>query len=115
MKAVLCEKLGPPEELVLADIPDPVPAAGESVVSIRTVGLNFYDTLAIQGKYQVKPQLPFSPGGEIAGVVEELADGVANVKLGDRVMAYIRFGGAREKSNGRRYRNGMAVAAFAHL
>ena len=97
MKAVLCEKLGPPEGLVLADIPDPVPAAGEAVVSIRTVGLNFYDTLAIQGKYQVKPQLPFSPGGEIAGVVEELADGVANVKPGDRVMAYIGFGGAREK------------------
>jgi NADPH2:quinone reductase len=97
MKAVLCERLGPPEDLVLADLPEPVAAPGEAIVAVNSVGLNFYDTLAIEGKYQVKPALPFSPGGEIAGTVEHVADDVTTMKPGDRVMAYIGFGGARDK------------------
>jgi NADPH2:quinone reductase len=97
MKAVICERLGPPEQLVIADIPPPVAGPDEAVVQVSAVGLNFFDTLIIQGKYQVKPDLPFSPGGEIAGIVESVGPGSTSVKPGDRVMAYIGFGGAREK------------------
>jgi NADPH2:quinone reductase len=97
MKALMCTKLGAPADLELLEIPGPVAAPGEAVVSVKAIGLNFYDTLAIQGKYQVRPDLPFSPGGEIAGRVEQVSQGAGRFKAGDRVMAYIGFGGAREK------------------
>jgi NADPH2:quinone reductase len=98
VKAVLCERLGPPEQLVLADIAEPALGPGEAIIAVRAVGLNFYDTLAIEGKYQTKPDLPFSPGGEVSGIVEQIAqDDVTGLAPGDRVMAYIAFGGARGK------------------
>ena len=86
MKAVLCKELGMPEKLVIEDIPSPRPAKGQVVVSVKACGVNFPDTLMIQGKYQFKPELPFSPGGEVAGVIKELGEGVAGVKPGDRVI-----------------------------
>ena len=98
MKAILCQRFGPPDELVLADIPDPVAAAGEVVVKIEAVGLNFFDTLIIAGKYQTKPPFPFSPGGELAGVVESVGAGVTEFAPGDRVMGYTNFNAARERT-----------------
>jgi NADPH2:quinone reductase len=98
VKAVLCQRFGPPDELVLADIPDPVAGAGEVVAKVAAVGLNFFDTLIIAGKYQTKPPFPFSPGGEFAGVVESIGPGVDEFAPGDRVMGYTNFNAARERT-----------------
>jgi NADPH2:quinone reductase len=97
MKAVLCKQHGPPEGLVIEDIPSRKPGDGEVVVSAKACGVNFPDTLIIQNKYQTKPELPFSPGGEIAGVVKELGEGVTGFRIGDRVFAYTRWGGFAEE------------------
>ncbi len=96
MRAVLCKQLGTPEDLVLEDIADPVPGPGQVLVRVKAAGLNFFDTLIIQGKYQYKPDLPFSPAGEFAGIVERLGPGVDTLKVGDRVMGYLKWGAARE-------------------
>lgn len=97
MKAALCKRLDGPEALVIEEIADPVPGPGEVVVRVRAAALNFFDTLITRGKYQTKPDLPFSPSGEIAGVVEALGPGVTGVSVGDRVAAAVGYGGAREK------------------
>jgi NADPH2:quinone reductase len=97
MKAVLCKKLGPPEDLVVEDIPSLVPQAGQVVVAVKAAGVNFPDTLIIQGKYQFKPEPPFSPGGEVAGVVKVVGDDVTSVKVGDHVIAASTFGGFAEE------------------
>jgi NADPH2:quinone reductase len=96
MKAVLCKTLGGPSSLVLEEIPMPEPQPGEALIRVRAAALNFLDTLILRGKYQFKPELPFSPGSEIAGVVEKTGDGVTGLAPGDRVMAYARFNGCRE-------------------
>jgi NADPH2:quinone reductase len=93
MKAVLCKKLGPPEDLVVEEIPSLEPRAGQVVISVKAAGVNFPDTLIIQGKYQFKPEPPFSPGGEAAGVVKSVGEGVTSVKPGDRVIAAATWGG----------------------
>ena len=97
MKAVLCRAVGGPETLTIEDIAEPVAGAGEVVVRVEACALNFFDTLITADRYQFKPARPFSPGGEIAGVVESLGEGVAGVAVGDRVIAYLKWGGAREK------------------
>ncbi len=97
MKAALCKTLDGPEAVVVEEIADPVAGPGEVVVRVRAAALNFFDTLITRGKYQTKPALPFSPSGEIAGVVESLGAGVTGVKVGDRVAAAVGYGGAREK------------------
>lgn len=97
MKAIVCRRHGPASELLLEDLPDPVAGPGEVVVAMRACALNFFDTLIIRDRYQFKPELPFSPGGEIAGVVESLGPGVEGIAVGDRVVAYVKWGGAREK------------------
>jgi NADPH2:quinone reductase len=97
MKAILCHRFGTPDDLVLADVPDPTPGPGEVVAKVAAVGLNFFDTLVIAGKYQVKPPFPFSPGGEFSGVVESVGAGVTRLAPGDRVMGYTNFGAARER------------------
>jgi NADPH2:quinone reductase len=97
MKALLCNKIGTIDDLVVAEIPDPVPGPGEVCVRVHSVSLNFFDTLIIANKYQIKPDLPFSPGAEFAGIVESVGSGVTGCAPGDRVMAYCRFGAAREK------------------
>ena len=79
------------------DIPDPVAGPGEAVVKVEAVGLNFFDTLIIAGKYQTKPAFPFSPAAEFAGVVESMGPGVERVQAGDRVMGYVGYGCARER------------------
>jgi NADPH2:quinone reductase len=96
MKAVLCTQFGPPQALQLAEIDAPRAGPGEALVRIKTVALNFFDTLLIAGKYQHKPPFPFSPGAEFAGVVESVGSGVIDVAPGDRVMGYNGWGAARE-------------------
>jgi NADPH2:quinone reductase len=97
MKAILCTRYGTPDDLVLADIPDPVAAAGEVVVRVEAAALNFFDTLIIGGKYQFKPAFPFSPAAEFAGQVERVGAGVGTLAPGDRVMGFLGWGAARER------------------
>ncbi len=97
MKAVLCKEYGLPGSLVLEEVASPKPATGQVVVSVKACGVNFPDTLIIQGKYQFKPEMPFSPGGEVAGVVKEIGEGVTRVKPGDRVIAFNTWGGFAEE------------------
>jgi len=98
VKAVLCQKFGPPSDLVLADIADPQPAPGEVVAKVMAAGLNFFDTLLVAGKYQTKPAFPFSPAGEFSGIVETVGSGVSEFAPGDRVFGYTNFNAAREKT-----------------
>jgi NADPH2:quinone reductase len=93
MKAILSKAPGLPDTLVLEDVPSPTPKAGEIVVSVKAVGVNFPDFLIIQDMYQYKPQRPFSPGGEISGVVKAVGEGVTNLKVGDKVFGGIGSGG----------------------
>jgi NADPH2:quinone reductase len=97
MQAILCTHYGTIDELELGEIPDPVVAPGQAVVAIKAVGLNFFDTLLIAGKYQTRPAFPFSPGAEFAGVVESVAADVTEVAPGDRVVGYVDAGAARER------------------
>lgn len=96
MKALLCTHYGPPDELELAEIADPVAGPGEVVVRVKAAALNFFDTLIVQGKYQTKPAFPFSPSAEFAGVVESVAPDVTAFKAGDRVLGFTGYGAARE-------------------
>ncbi|MGE0344036.1 MAG: NADPH:quinone oxidoreductase family protein, partial [Porticoccaceae bacterium] len=88
MKALVCEAYGPVENLVYRDMPDPVPGAGEILVSIAAIGVNFPDGLLVEGKYQAKPQVPFMPGGEFAGQVAALGPGASGFAVGDRVLGW---------------------------
>ena len=97
MKALLCKEFGPPESLVLEEVPDPVPAEGQAVVDIEAAAVNFPDALMIEGKYQFQPPFPFSPGSEAAGTVSAVGPGVSNVKAGDRVIAMTGHGAFAEK------------------
>lgn len=97
MKAILCSRFCGPDDLALSDIPDPVAGPGEAVIAVKSAALNFFDLLMIQGKYQVKPPFPFSPAAEIAGVVDSVGAGVADLKPGDRVAASAGYNGARQK------------------
>jgi NADPH2:quinone reductase len=96
MKAILCTHFGGPDELELADIPEPKAGPGEAVVRIKAAALNFFDTLIIAGKYQYKPPFPFSPATEFAGVIESVGAGVSDLKPGDRVIGTGAWGAARE-------------------
>ncbi len=97
MRALLCKEPGPAAKLVIEDVPDPEAGRGEVVIDVMAAGLNFPDLLIIEGKYQLKPPLPFSPGAEVAGVVSEIGEGVSGIKPGDRVSATMFFGGFAEK------------------
>lgn len=97
MKAILCPQYCQPDDLVLADVPDPVAGPGEAVIAIKAAALNFFDILMIQGKYQIKPPFPFSPAAEVSGVIESIGPGVTDLKVGDRVVASCGHNGAREK------------------
>jgi len=97
MKALLCKQFGPPESLVVEEIPALNAQKGEVVISVKSCGVNFPDTLIIQGKYQFKPPFPFSPGGEVAGVVKEVGEGVTHLKAGDNVFALTGWGGFAEE------------------
>ncbi len=97
MKAVLCKAFGPAETLVLEEIASPEPKKNEVLLDVHAAGVNFPDTLIIEGKYQFKPPFPFSPGGEAAGVVAAVGEKVTHVKPGDRVMALTGWGSFAEQ------------------
>src|SRR5580658_1301920 len=97
MKALLSKEVGGPETLVLEDIPSPKAKAGQAVVSVKAVGVNYPDVLIIEDKYQFKPPRPFSPGGEISGVVKAVGEGVTHLKVGDRVLGNTGSGGMAEE------------------
>jgi len=97
MKALICENYGPPETLRIVDLPDPVPGEREALVDVSYAGLNFFDLLVIENKYQVKPPLPFSPAAEFSGRIAALGPGASGFKTGDRVLGYTGFGCARER------------------
>src|SRR6476660_8670694 len=97
MKAILCRQPGGPDDLTLEDIPDPEAGPGQAIVKVAAAALNFFDTLIIAGKYQVKPSYPFSPAAEFAGLVDSIGPDVRDVKVGDRVLGYQGYGCARER------------------
>jgi NADPH2:quinone reductase len=97
MRAALCKTVGPPEQLVIEEIPDPSPGPTEIIIDVHACGVNFPDVLMVQGLYQFKPPLPFAPGGEVSGVVSAIGDKVTEVQVGDRVAASCGVGGFAEK------------------
>jgi NADPH:quinone reductase len=97
MKAVLCKQYGPPDSLVIEELPPQKPGAGEVVVAVKAASVNFPDVLIIQNKYQFKPPLPFSPGSELAGVVKEAGPGVSGWRPGNRVIAFTTYGAFAEE------------------
>jgi len=97
VKAVLCKAYGPPESLVVEEVPSPTPGPGEVVIAVKAASVNFPDVLIIQNKYQFKPPLPFSPGSEVAGLVAAVGDGVTAFKRGDPVLAITTYGAFAEE------------------
>jgi NADPH2:quinone reductase len=98
MKALLCTELGPFDRLGVHDVPSPRPGPGEVVVDVKASSINFPDALMVKGLYQVKPPLPFTPGAELAGVVQEAGEGVTRFKAGDRVVGLCGTGGFAEEA-----------------
>ena len=97
MKAIVCKTYGPPENLVLEEIDDPVAAENEAVVQIYSASLNFPDGLQIQGKYQFQPPMPFTPGSEVGGIITSVGASIQGFAVGDRVMATPGIGGLAEQ------------------
>ncbi len=97
MRALLSKAVGGPDTLELSELPDPVAAPGQVVVAVKACAINYPDVLIIEDKYQFKPPRPFAPGGEIAGVIESVGEGVTGWSVGDRIMGTIGNGGLVEK------------------
>jgi NADPH:quinone reductase len=97
MKALICKEFGPAEKLVLEDVAPIEPKEGQVVIGIKACSVNFPDTLIIEGKYQFKPELPFTPGTDVSGTVTKIGKGVTNAHVGDRVMAIPMWGGFAEE------------------
>ncbi len=97
MKALFSTRPGPAETLELTEMPDPIAGEGEVVLAVKAAGVNFPDVLIIEDKYQFKPERPFAPGGEVAGVVESIGPGVTHLKAGQRVIGSSGWGGYAEK------------------
>ncbi len=97
MKAIRCHQYGPPETLTFDDAPSPTAGKGQVVIRVAACGVNFPDTLIIEGKYQFKPPLPFSPGGEVSGVIKEVGEGVTHLNVGDQVFSMTGHGGFAEE------------------
>ncbi len=97
MRSIVCKAWGLPETLVVENLPAPQPEAGEVLVDVMAAGVNFPDVLIIQNKYQFKPELPFTPGNEIAGVVSAVGEGVSEFNAGDRVFGFVQHGAFAEQ------------------
>ncbi len=97
MKALLCKEPGPAEKLVLEDVAPVKPGQGQVVVEVKACGVNFPDTLIIEGKYQFKPDMPFAPGSDVAGIVTKVGEGVTRTKIGDHVLGVLGWGGFAEE------------------
>lgn len=96
MKAIVCKSFGPIGNLEFSDMDRPSPAKGEVLIKVNHCGVNFPDTLVVEGKYQFRPEFPFAPGGEVTGEVVELGVGVSGLKRGDMVLAAMGWGGFAE-------------------
>jgi NADPH2:quinone reductase len=96
MKAIQCKEYGPPSALVLEQLPEPVPKENEVLVQVKACGINYPDTLIIQGLYQIKPELPFTPGSDVAGIVAAVGKGVKHLAVGDPVFGFVPYGGLAE-------------------
>jgi NADPH2:quinone reductase len=97
VRAVLCRELGSLDNLTVGELLSPVPGPGQVLIAVRAAGVNFVDGLICEGRYQLRPNLPFVPGGELAGVVSAVGEGVTAVALGDRVFAMSGFGAFAEE------------------
>ena len=97
MKAVYVREFGPFDQAEIVDIPAPVPGPGEVLIAVKAVDVNFPDILVMEGKYQITPPLPFSPGKAAAGIVEAIGDGVTSLRPGDRVAVQVEHGAYAEK------------------
>ncbi len=97
MKAVLCKQPGPPSSLVVENVSSPQPGPGQLVVTMQAAGVNFPDVLIIQGKYQHKPEMPFSPGAEASGIVKAVGAGVTGFSVGDAVASVMTYGAFAEE------------------
>ncbi|MCL4146417.1 UNVERIFIED_CONTAM: hypothetical protein GTU68_021189 [Idotea baltica] len=98
MKAIVCNKFGLPNSLEYQEIKTPSPKEDEILLSVKACSVNFPDTLIIQGKYQFKPNFPFSPGSDVAGIIEKVGKNVKNLNVGDEIVGFIAFGGFAEKA-----------------
>ncbi|MDG2113038.1 MAG: alcohol dehydrogenase catalytic domain-containing protein, partial [Actinomycetota bacterium] len=99
MRAVVCKEFGPPEDLSVEEVDDPVAGPGEVVIDVKAVPITFPDTLMLEDKYQFKAPLPYTPGGEVVGVVSALGEGVDGVAIGDRVVGRLGVtGGMAERA-----------------
>ena len=97
MRTVLCRSYGPPENLSLEELPEPVPSSDQVLIDVKAAALNFPDVLMVQGKYQSQPEFPFAPGGEVAGVISAVGEHVTDWQVGDEVFAGCGHGGFAEK------------------
>jgi NADPH2:quinone reductase len=97
MKAIRCKAYGPPSSLVLEEVENLKPSAKEVLVEVKACGLNFPDTLIIQGLYQFKPELPFTPGSDVAGIVKEIGEGANHLKVGQEVFGFVAHGALAEE------------------
>lgn len=97
MKAIVCNEFGLPEKLKLSELPDPIPSPNQILIAVEACGVNFPDVLIIQNKYQFKPELPFAPGGEVAGKIIGMGDQVQGFQRGQSVLALCGWGGFAEK------------------
>lgn len=97
MRAVVCEALGPPDQITVKEVPDPQPKANEVCIRVGAAGVNFPDTLIVRGRYQLKAEPPFIPGSEVAGEVVSVGEKVRHVRPGDRVAALVMTGGYAEQ------------------
>src|SRR5262249_30953069 len=93
MRAMVVEEWCEPRDMKLRELPDPAPRAGQVAIDVKAIGCNFFDILMAKGKYQVRPPFPFSPGGEVAGTIRSVGDGVQGLARGDRVFAMLGWGG----------------------
>lgn len=98
MRAVLCKEFGPRADLRIEEIPSPIARPGEVLVAVEACGINFFDGLVVEGKYQTRPERPFAPGSEVAGVVKAVGEGVTSISPGARVLAFAGFGGYAEEA-----------------
>jgi len=97
MKAIVCKQFGPPSSLILEEVESLKPKEKEVVIEVKACGVNFPDTLIIQGLYQFKPELPFTPGSDVAGIVKEVGSKIKHVKPGDEVFGFVMHGGYAEE------------------
>ena len=97
MRAIVCEEFGPLDRLRVAEVPDPEPGPGQVLVDVAAAGVNYVDALFVQGLYQIRPPVPFTPGSEVAGTVVRAGDGVGGLEPGTRVLASCGLGGFAER------------------